>query len=129
MYSISHFTLSISNDLSRKKFIKLNKGAGRVIKTSDPFTAFALKSVFQVLLRMALATRQSQLLHGDNVRLVRTVDTVVDESNRQDLRLSESELWAAVPAGSTWPQRDCDGAGEDPRCQSGEAADVYNRVM
>ena len=46
---------------------------------------------------MALATRQSQLLHGGSVRLGRTVDTVVDESNRQDLRLNESELWAAVP--------------------------------
>ena len=75
LYSISHFALSISNDLSRK--IKLNKGAGRVIKSLD---LFPVKSVFQVLLlRMVLATRQSQLLHCDNVRIGRTVDTVVDE--------------------------------------------------
>ena len=47
-------------------------------------------------LRMALsATRQSQLLHGDNVRLGRTVDTVVDEQT--GFAAQRERVMAAVP--------------------------------
>ena len=56
-----------------------------------------VQSVFQVLvLRMALATRQSQLLHGDNVRLGRTVDTVVDEQT--GFAAQRERVMAVVPA-------------------------------
>ena len=44
---------------------------------------------------MALATRQSQLLHGDNVRLGRTVDTVVDEQT--GFAAQRERVMAAVP--------------------------------
>ena len=73
--------------------IKLNKGAGRVIKSSD---LFPVKSVLQVLLRWAMATRQSELLHSDNVRLGRTVDTVVDEQT--GFAAQRERVMAVVPA-------------------------------
>ena len=44
---------------------------------------------------MALATRQSQLLHGDNVRVGRTVDTVVDEQT--GFAAQRERVMAAVP--------------------------------
>ena len=44
---------------------------------------------------MALATRQSQLLHGDKVRLGRTVDTVVDEQT--GFAAQRERVMAAVP--------------------------------
>ena len=44
---------------------------------------------------MALATRQSQLLHGDNVRLGRTVDTVVDEQT--GFAAQRERVMAVVP--------------------------------
>ena len=44
---------------------------------------------------MALATRQSQRLHGDNVRLGRTVDTVVDEQT--GFAAQRERVMAAVP--------------------------------
>ena len=42
-----------------------------------------------------MATRQSQLLHGDNVRLGRTVDTVVDEQT--GFAAQRERVMAAVP--------------------------------